>query len=136
MKATDIRNIFISNGSDDILNFAFLAFAGGGGRKVFFPDITYGFYQVFADLHGISAEIIPLQEDFSINIEDYCSLPFSGGLICIANPNAPTGIPLTTEDIEKSFWLTRTRLFSLMKPTWTSALNLLCRLFETTIICW
>ena len=101
MKATDIRNIFISNGSDDILNFAFLAFAGGGGRKVFFPDITYGFYQVFADLHGISAEIIPLQEDFSINIEDYCSLPFSGGLICIANPNAPTGIPLTTEDIEK-----------------------------------
>ena len=50
-------NIYVSNGSDDILNFAFMAF---GDRGAAFPDITYGFYKVFADLYGIKKKIIPL----------------------------------------------------------------------------
>ena len=64
----DRENRFIGNGSDDILNFAFMAFCQNGAA---FPDITYGFYEVFAKLHGIKADIIPLKDDFSIDPADY-----------------------------------------------------------------
>lgn len=93
-------NIFLANGSDEILNFAFLAFAAGG-RKAWFPDISYGFYQVFADLYGIPAVKIPLEEDFSVDYKSYCALSDKGGLICIANPNAPTGLTLSLAQIEE-----------------------------------
>lgn len=93
-------NIFLANGSDEILNFAFLAFAAGG-RKAWFPDISYGFYPVFADLYGISAVKFPLTEDFSVDYKSYCALPDKGGLICIANPNAPTGLVLSLAQIEE-----------------------------------
>ena len=56
--------VFVSNGSDDILNFAFMAFGKDAG--VIFPDITYGFYKVFAELHHLDAKILPLNEDFTI----------------------------------------------------------------------
>ena len=90
------ENIFVSNGSDDILNFAFMAFSEKGAV---FPDITYGFYTVFAALHGIKYTEIPLKEDFSIDAEDYTDA--RGRLIAIANPNAPTGMCLSTDEIEK-----------------------------------
>ena len=90
------ENVYVSNGSDDILNFAFMAFAGRGGR-VTFPDISYGFYRVFGDLHGCDYQTIPLEDDFSIDPERYHGL---GGLIVIANPNAPTGLMLTVDEIE------------------------------------
>ena len=93
------ENVFLANGSDDILNFAFMAFAGDG-RKAWFPSISYGFYPVYASLHQIDAVPVPLREDFSINPQDYCSLE-TGGLICIANPNAPTGLALTTDQIRQ-----------------------------------
>ena len=89
------ENVFVSNGSDDILNFAFLAF--GGGKRVYFPDISYGFYKVFADLHSLPYRQIPLREDFSIDPADYRGLD---GFIAIANPNAPTGMALTAAQIE------------------------------------
>ena len=63
-----------------------------------FPDITYGFYKVFAALNGVSYEQIPLAEDFTIKAEEYCGI---NKTIVIANPNAPTGIALTTEQIEQ-----------------------------------
>jgi histidinol-phosphate aminotransferase len=89
------ENVFIANGSDDILSFAFMAFAGEGvGAR--FPDITYSFYKVFADLHGVSYKTIPLVEDFSVRPEDYFD---SGDFTVIANPNAPTGIALTREQL-------------------------------------
>ena len=91
------KNIFVSNGSDDILNFSFMAFAGQGGTAVF-PDITYGFYEVFCALHGVNARIMPLGKDFSINSADYMS---NDALVVIANPNAPTGKLLGTGEIEK-----------------------------------
>jgi len=89
-------NVFVSNGSDDILNFAFMAFAGGGG-DAYFPDISYGFYRVYADLHGICRHEIPLKADFSIDPTDYLD---RDGFIAIANPNAPTGMVLGRDDIE------------------------------------
>lgn len=90
------ENIFLSNGSDDILNFAFMAFADDRGAV--FPDITYGFYPVFAGLHGIQYTEIPLLDDFSIDYRAYCH---QNKLVVIANPNAPTGMGLPVCQIEE-----------------------------------
>lgn len=89
--------ILFTNGSDEILNFAFMAFCDEKHPAVF-PDITYGFYPVFADINNIPYEKIPLREDFTINIDDYIGI---NKTIFIANPNAPTGIALSAEEIEK-----------------------------------
>lgn len=91
------EQIFFSNGSDDILSFAFMAFSGESCTAVF-PDITYGFYKVFAALHGTDYKEIPLQSDFSVNYKDYCGL---NKFIVIANPNAPTGLTLSLIEIEE-----------------------------------
>lgn len=89
------RNVFLSNGSDDILNFSFMAF---GHKGAAFADITYGFYKVFAELYGIETEIIPLREDFSLDVDRFIS---KNKLVVIANPNAPTGLEESICDIEK-----------------------------------
>ena len=89
------ENLYVANGSDDILNFAFTAFGDNG---VVYPAISYGFYRVFADLYQMEAEEIPLQSDFSIDAEQYFG---KNKLVVIANPNAPTGLVLGAEDIEK-----------------------------------
>ena len=89
------ENIFLSNGSDDILNFAFMAF---GHKGAIFPDITYGFYTVFAQLHGVEYEEIPLKDDFTVDYKDYLA---KNKLIVIANPNAPTGNSRPLEEIEE-----------------------------------
>ncbi len=88
------NNIFLSNGSDDILNFCFMAY---GGRGAAFADITYGFYEVFAKLHGVQAEIIPLKDDFSLDVDAFRG---KNKLVVIANPNAPTGLYLDLAVIE------------------------------------
>ena len=90
------ENIFVGNGSDEVLNFAFLAFAADG-RGAAFADITYGFYAVFCDLYRIPARIVPLREDFTLNPGDYHGL---GRTIVLANPNAPTGLTLTRGQVE------------------------------------
>lgn len=89
------ENVFLSNGSDEVLNFAFMAF---GGKGAVFPDISYGFYQVFGDLYGIPYEKIPLKEDFSLDYRDYCG---KDKLVVIANPNAPTGMSIPVDQIER-----------------------------------
>ena len=96
------ENVFVANGSDDILNFAFMAFCDKD-RAAVFPDISYGFYEVFADFQGCKKKIIPLREDFSIAPDDYLGLCDDGtpGLIVFANPNAPTGMGLKLDEIEK-----------------------------------
>lgn len=91
------NEILFTNGSDEILNFAFMAFCDETHPCVF-PDITYGFYKVFAALNGIPYTEIPLQEDFTICTEDYKGI---NKTIFIANPNAPTGIALTAAEIEE-----------------------------------
>lgn len=89
------ENVFLSNGSDDILNFAFMAYGHGGAA---FPDITYGFYSVFAELYGIETQIIPLKYDFTIDTKAFWG---QNKLVVIANPNAPTGIELPLSEIEE-----------------------------------
>ena len=91
------ENVLFTNGSDEALNFAFAAFCDDGCPAVF-PDITYGFYPVFAQLNHVPYEEIPLNEDFTINVDDYIGV---GKTIFIANPNAPTGIALSLSDIER-----------------------------------
>lgn len=90
------ENIFLSNGSDDILNFAFMAFADERGAA--FADITYGFYPVYAQLHNVKTDIIPLEADFSLDYKKYLG---RNQLIVIANPNAPTGMEIPLWQIEE-----------------------------------
>ena len=87
----------MTNGSDDILNFAFMAFCDES-HPAAFPEISYGFYQVFAQANGVPFKKIPLKEDLSVCAEDYYDL---GHTIFIANPNAPTGKALSPAEIEK-----------------------------------
>ena len=89
--------VIATNGSDEVLNFAFMAFCDKEHPAVF-PDITYGFYPVFSAVNGIPYREIPLNPDFTVNPADYIG---TGETVFIANPNAPTGIALSPEDIEK-----------------------------------
>lgn len=89
--------VLFTNGSDDALNFCFMAFCDSDHPAVF-ADITYGFYPVFAQLNRIPYEEIPLNTDFTLSIEDYIGI---NKTIFIANPNAPTGIAVPLSDIER-----------------------------------
>ncbi len=91
------ENVFVSNGSDDILNFFFMAFCDDVEHPVKFPSISYGFYRVYAELYGVDYTAVPLNDDFTINTSDYLG---NSANVVIANPNAPTGIALTLEEIE------------------------------------
>lgn len=81
-------NVFVGVGSDDVLAMAFMTFFGSD-KPILFPDITYSFYDVWADVYRIPYEVKPLRSDFTIDPEDY-KCP-NGGIV-IANPNAPTGV--------------------------------------------
>ena len=89
------ENVFLSNGSDDILNFAFMAFGQDGAV---FPGLTYSFYPVFAALDGVLYDTVPLREDLSIDVDGLCG---TGRLTVLANPNAPTGLALSLEEVER-----------------------------------
>ena len=88
--------VFAGNGSDEILAHCFQGLMQPDA-PVLFPDITYSFYPVYCGLYGLQYKTIPLREDFSIGLEDY---PASNGGIIFANPNAPTGLLTSLEDIE------------------------------------
>ena len=88
--------VFIAGGSDEALAFIFMAFFNAGD-KVYFPNITYGFYKVYAKLFNLEICEVPLAKDFTITPSDYFA---SDGHIFLANPNAPTGILLTPTQIE------------------------------------
>ena len=90
-------NVIITNGSDEVLNFTFMAFCSDE-RPAVFPDITYGFYPVFADMNGVPYREIPLDDELRIVPEDYIG---AGGTLFIANPNAHTGIALSRGQIEE-----------------------------------
>ena len=88
--------VICNNGSDETLYFAFMAYCDGRIPAVF-PALSYGFYPVFAGITGIDCRQIPLKEDFCIDPADYYD---AQGTVFIANPNAPTGIPLRRSQIE------------------------------------
>ena len=88
--------VLVTNGSDETLNFAFMAFCDEE-MPALFPDISYGFYPVFAQLNHVPYEEIPLTEDFSVDLEEYKK---RRGTVFLANPNAPTGKALPAAAIE------------------------------------
>ena len=89
--------VMVTNGSDEILNFAFMAYTDKDNPALF-ADITYGFYPVFAEINASPYEIIPLRDDFTLCVDDYIG---RRGTVFIANPNAPTGIALPASEIER-----------------------------------
>jgi histidinol-phosphate aminotransferase len=89
--------VFVGNGSDEVLAHVFLALLKHEA-PVLFPDITYSFYPVYCGLYGIDYRQVPLNEAFAIRVEDY--LQPNGGII-FPNPNAPTGCALPLSDIER-----------------------------------
>ena len=91
------EQVIMTNGSDEVLNFAFMAFCDEN-HPIVFPNISYGFYPVFADVNCIPYTEIPLKDDFTIDVNDYVGINKN---IVIANPNAPTGIALTLDEIER-----------------------------------
>ena len=93
----EISNIFVGNGSDEILAFIFQALLKKS-RPIFFPDITYSFYPVYCNLFDIQYKTIPLDKEFKINFADY---RIDNGGIIFPNPNAPTGIPKSLNEIEE-----------------------------------
>ncbi len=89
--------IFVGNGSDEILAHAFNGLLRHSA-PLRFPDITYGFYSSWALLYGLDTKIVPVHGDFTISVDDYLSID---GPVVIANPNAPTGLSLALEDLER-----------------------------------
>ena len=88
------ENVLVTNGSDEALSFIFFAFKGG----FIFPNHTYGFYKVFAELYGAPYEEAPLKPDFTVDVDAFIT---SGKNAVIANPNAPTGLLLPLSEIER-----------------------------------
>ena len=91
------EQVFVGVGSDDVLAMSFLTFFNGD-KPILFPDITYSFYDVWADLFRIPYERPALDENFHIRKEDY--MKDNGGII-FPNPNAPTGVELPLSDVEE-----------------------------------
>ncbi len=100
------ENVIVSNGSDEVLNFAFMAY-GDRDHPLAFADITYGFYKVLCDVNGIPYLSIPLKEDFTVGADDYLHI---GAHVVLANPNAPTGIALPVSEAERIVRADRDRI--------------------------
>lgn len=100
----DADNIFVGNGSDEVLAFIFPTFFKG--KKIAFADITYSFYPVYSQLFEVPFEKLLLNEDFSIDLEQYTKDVPGGkfgdiGGVLLCNPNAPTGRALPLSDVEE-----------------------------------
>ncbi|MHC1683558.1 MAG: histidinol-phosphate transaminase [Clostridiaceae bacterium] len=89
------NQIFIGNGSDEVLAFSFLAFFNEN-HKVIFPDISYSFYEVYGSFFKVNYKLSKLKEDFTINVEDYIN---KDAAVIIPNPNAPTSVYLDKQAI-------------------------------------
>lgn len=93
---TEPKNVFVGNGSDEVLAFVFQALLCHE-QPILLPDLTYSFYESYCRLYGIRFIKVPLGTDFAITPSDY--MKPNGGIV-LANPNAPTGIALSLQDIE------------------------------------
>lgn len=95
--------VFVGNGSDEVLAHAFFAFFQQPGQRLLMPDITYSFYKVYCGLYDIAYDVVPLQDDMRLDVEAFATperVAQAGGVI-VANPNAPTGIELPLAAIER-----------------------------------
>lgn len=93
------NQVFVGNGSDDVLALTFMALFSRKQKPLLYPDISYSFYPVYAKLFDIEAKQIPLNDRFEIDLTQYSSDPDCCGII-FPNPNAPTSIGLTLDKIE------------------------------------
>lgn len=93
----DVSNVFVGNGSDDVLAVAFQSFFNSE-KPIVYPDLTYSFYPVWCSLFGIKYKNYPVGDDFRINPEDYKEK--NGGVV-ISNPNAPTSLGEGLDFVEK-----------------------------------
>ena len=100
------EKIYVGNSSDEVLSFIWLAFFGRGERVVY-PDITYSFYTVYSKLYEVEEYIVPLNDDYTMNLQGM-SVPCKG--VLITNPNAPTGIALSLSEIENFLQNNRDKL--------------------------
>ena len=92
------QNVFVGNGSDEVLALCFPTFFDEGD-EVAFADVTYTFYKVWAHAFGVKARVIPVDKELKLDPEDYLALPDSVRGVIICNPNAPTGMPMPRADI-------------------------------------
>lgn len=92
--------VFVGNGSDEVLAHAFHALLSHGA-PILFPDITYSFYPTYARLYGLNYQALPLTADFAIRADDYLGHGDAIGGIIFPNPNAPTGCLLALDEIER-----------------------------------
>src|SRR5690625_1442553 len=93
----EASQVFVGNGSDEVLAFSFMAFFEPG-RKIRYPNITYSFYPVYANIFAIPVEEVPVNGDFSLPIENFFNA--EGGVI-LPNPNAPTSLFAPLDQLEK-----------------------------------
>lgn len=93
----NINQVFVGNGSDEVLALSFQTFFQPG-KPILFPDITYSFYPVYCNLFELDYQLVPLEDDFSIPVEKMCG---NNGGVIFPNPNAPTGRYLELDDIRK-----------------------------------
>jgi histidinol-phosphate aminotransferase len=93
------NQVFVGNGSDEVLGHAFLGLLKHGA-PLLFPDISYSFYPVYCGLYGIEGRSVPLNERFEIQVDDYLNAPDCGAIV-FPNPNAPTGCLLPLAEIER-----------------------------------
>ncbi|WOO36348.1 histidinol-phosphate transaminase [Anaerocolumna sp. AGMB13020] len=98
--------VFVGNGSDEVLSFCFLSFFGEAS-KICFPDITYYFYHTYSKTYGLDALEIPLKEDFTIDVKNYIE---TDRHVIIANPNAPTGYRLSRNELREIISAKKERL--------------------------
>lgn len=92
-----VDQVFVGNGADEVLGFCMLAFFKPG-MKVCFPDITYDFYRTYAKTYRLDFEQFPINEDMTINVEDFVNTDRD---VILANPNNPTGKSISVADIER-----------------------------------
>ena len=91
------ENVFVGNGSDEVLGFAFMAYADET-RGATIPDVSYGFYRVYAQLYRVTPTIVPLNADFSMPVEGFLA---QQQLVALANPNAPTSLAIGLAQLER-----------------------------------
>jgi len=99
----DAQQVFVGNGSDEVLAHAFFAFFQHAGQPLLMPDVTYSFYRVYCRLWGITAHMQPLNADMAVDVDGLCARASQGtcaGMV-LANPNAPTGMGVPLADIER-----------------------------------
>ncbi|MBQ3283484.1 MAG: histidinol-phosphate transaminase [Atopobiaceae bacterium] len=91
----DASEVFCGNGSDEVLGFLLLTFCEPGSR-IAFPDVTYGFYRDFSSTQGLDWTQIPLRDDFTLDVDAFAAFD---GTVVFPNPNAPTGLAISLDDV-------------------------------------